>query len=399
MIEDLPKNWFRQPPDLNQVQDADGWATYVARRDDYQMPPLLTRSAYEGLASRQRALYNLARKVAVSNLPKPDTPMAAAIREQIETTLSTNTLNADPGVRPGLFISAEGGLGKSTLMREVAASFDEETRQMADIFPGMFGNLDRWIPVIWINVPPKVSIGALCRKILNFYGEVPRGIRTEAQLTDRVHTLIRDCGTRLVVLDDITRVKMHREADQDAADWIRGLQETSATVIGIGVDVEGCGLLYEGRAGTKQKRLLTQTRRRFSVLNLDPFTYDSAEEITEWVAHLAAVEQDLPLLDKTPGMLSEDLPEFLFAQTGGVIGSLSRYIAEASNAVLGRSVADGGEHLTRDDFLKVQLDHAAVSGSSPEIDAATSIGKKAASSRKKQRNGSFNGDRQRRVPA
>lgn len=398
MIEALPKDWFRQPPDLNQVQDADGWATYVAHRDDYQMPPLLTRNAYEGLTPRQRALYNLARKIAVSNLPKQDTPMAAAIRQQIETTVSTNTLNTDPGVRPGLFLSAEGGLGKSTLMYEVAASFDEETRQMADIFPGMFGNLDRWIPVIWINVPPKVSIRGLCRRILNFYGEVPRGVPTETQLTDRVHKLIRDCGTRLIVLDDITRVKMHREADQDAADWVRSLQETSATVIGIGVDVEGCGLLYEGRAGTKQKLLLTQTRRRFSVLNLDPFTYNSAEEINEWIAHLAAVEQDLPLLDKTPGMLSDDLSEFLFAQTNGVIGSLSRYIAEAATGVLGRSGADGGEHLAQADFLKVQLDHAAVSGSTPEIEAATGTGKKTSASGKKK-NGAFNGDRREPVPA
>jgi hypothetical protein len=31
-----------------------------------------------------------------------------------------------------MFISADGGLGKSTLMREVAAAFDEETRDAAE---------------------------------------------------------------------------------------------------------------------------------------------------------------------------------------------------------------------------------------------------------------------------
>jgi hypothetical protein len=249
---------------------------------------------------------------------------------------------------------------------------------------------------VWINVPPKVSIGALCRRILEFYGETPRGIRTEAQYTARVHELIRDCGTRLIVLDDITRMKMHREADQDTADWIRGLQETSATVIGIGVDVDGCGLLYEGRAGTKRKRLLTQTRRRFSVLHLDPFTYDCDEDIAAWIAHLKAVEGNLPLLDKAPGMLSEDLPEFLFAQTGGVIGSLSRYIAEAARLILGRAIDDGGEYLHQDDFLRVRLDHAAVTGQDPEIDAATEGQPTAARTRKPRRNGAFNGDRRDR---
>lgn len=395
----LPDGWFRQPPNTQNIQTADGWAAYVEHRHDYKLPPLLTRPQYEGLSPRVRKQYDFARRVALSNLPKQDTPMAAVAREQIELTLGDNTSNTDPGVRPGVFLSADGGLGKSTLMYEVAADFDEETRQMALVFPNMFDYLDRWIPVIWINVPPKVSIGALGREILQFYGEVPRGVRTEAQYTARVHELIRDCGTRLIVLDDVTRMKMHREADQDVADWIRALQETSATVIGIGVDVEASGLLYEGRARTNQKRLLTQTRRRFSVLDLRPFTYDSAEDINHWVAHLKAVEQDLPLLDKTPGMLSQDLPEFLFAQTGGVIGSLSTYIKKTARLVLGRPVADGGECLRQEDFLRIRLDHAAVSGSAPEITAIDPATTTATRSSPRKRNGAFNGDRRRQATA
>lgn len=393
MPDTLPDDWFRQPPNLNNVQTAEGWRTYVAQRRAYHAPPLLTRAAYEGLPRRTRVLYDFARGVALSNLPKHETPMGSSVRRQIELTLAHNTANADPGVRPGLFVSADGGLGKSTLISDVAATFDEEVRDMAEIFPNLFNYLDLWLPVIWINVPAKVSVGNLGRAMLHFFGETPRGLRTDGQITGRVHTLIHDCGTRLIVLDDITRMKMHREADQDTADWVRSLQETSATIIGIGVDIEGSGLLYEGRAGTRQKRLLTQTRRRFSVHTLESFTYDTTDDIAHWVAHLKAVEDTLPLLDKTPGLLSQELPEFLFEKTGGVIGSLSTYVGLTARSVLGRAPADGGECLSQRDFLQIRLDHAAVTGNDPEITASAKGANRAARSGTRKRNSAYNGDR------
>lgn len=353
-------DWFRQPPNPKKIRNVDGWADFVARR--YQPPPpdLLSEAQYGALSRRDRGLYDLGRRNCAANLPKHDFPMAQEVRRQIENTLSVNTLNTDPGGRPGIFVSAESGLGKSTLLRETAAASEESVRDMhalVDSHPSH--DLDRWIPVVWINVPSKVTIRGLCRRIIKFYNEPPRKADTETQLTERAHDLIDDCGTRLIVLDDITRLKMHREADQDASDWIRDLQETSATVIGIGVNVERSGLLYEGTVSTDEKHLMTQTRRRFTVYQLRRFTYDTDADTAAWVAHLKAVEADLPLMHKEDGMLSDDLAEFLFRRTKGVIGSLSRYIAEATTSVIGRPIRDGGEHLTEPDFLAIRLDHAA----------------------------------------
>lgn len=395
MNADLIAGWFRDPPNPRTIMDVDGWVDFVARRNDLQPPRLLTAAAYEALTAKQRALYNLGRRKFLSNLPKHDTPMTRDIRRQIETTLSVNALNEDPGVRPGIFVSAESGLGKSTLMRDIAAAFEEEVRLIRSLYPNDPGHPDRWIPVVWINVPPKVSIRALSRRMITFYNEPPRASSTEAMLTDRAQELIRDCGTRLIVLDDITRLKMHREADQDASDWIRNLQETSATIIGIGVNVEGSGLLYEGTVSLNKKHLMTQTRRRFSVYPLTRFSYDSSEDIEAWVAHLKAVEEDLPLMHKQPGMLSEELAEFLIRQTGGVIGTLTRYIAEAATAVIGRASTDGGEHLTEADFLRVRLDHAAEDTDEGEPPSESRT--KSTKTLSKRRNGVYGGSRKRGV--
>ncbi|MDO0934231.1 hypothetical protein QQY66_22025 [Streptomyces sp. DG2A-72] len=78
---------------------------------------------------------------------------------------------------------------------------------------------------------------------------------------------------------------MHREDDQDTLDLVRDLMSFNATVVLIGVDIPGSGLLCEGRPDARggQRTLsaarrgrsdqaATQTKRRFDLVDLDPFT-------------------------------------------------------------------------------------------------------------------------------
>lgn len=394
-VPPMPAEWLAEPPTLNDISTVDGWQHYVEHRDAYQPPALLTRAEYNRLPDGHRSLYDMARETAIANLPRHDTPMGTALMEQVIPTLRANTANAAPGVRTGLFVSADAGLGKSTLVREIAAKFDESQRDKAQFFPNIAGNRDRWIPVAWVGLGSKVTISGLCRDILAFYGDVPRSRTYEPELTARVRQIIIECGTRLIVLDDITRLKMHREADQNAADFIRALMETGATVLGIGVNVEQSGLLYEGQASTRSRRLLTQTRRRFTVHTLGSFTDETSEAFTGWLSHLKAVEQDLPLLDKAPGMLTDgDTPAYLLRRTGGVVGTLTRLVTEASLHVLGRQPCEPltGEYLSREILDSVVLDHAAENQGMPE---PTALSPKTPARQGRSRNGAFNGKRAR----
>ncbi|RBY96715.1 hypothetical protein DQ237_08915 [Blastococcus sp. TF02-8] len=394
-VPPLPAEWLAEPPILDDISTVDGWQHYVEHRDAYQPPALISRAEYDRLPDGHRSLYDMARGIGIANLPRHDTPMGVATTAAIATTLRLNTDNSAPGVRPGLFVSADAGLGKSTLVREIAAEFDTSLRQKAQFFPGVVGNRDRWIPVAWVNVPPKVTISGLCRDILAFYGDVPRSRTYEPELTARVRQIIVECGTRLLVLDDITRLKMHREADQNAADFIRALMETGATVLGIGVNVEQSGLLYEGQASTRNRRLLTQTRRRFTVHTLGSFTDETSEAFAGWLSHLKAIEEDLPLLDKAPGMLTgDDTPAYLLRRTGGVVGTLTRLVSEASIGVLGQrpSGPRTGEYLSREVLDSIVLDHAAENQGLPE---PTALSPKATARRGRARNGAFNGKRAR----
>lgn len=331
------------------ISDLDGWTDFLAKQDLYQPPPLLPRSEYEALPARDRAMYDVARRIANTNLPKHETPMTVHIRQQVETVLSSNLYRMDPGVRSGIFISADGAMGKSTLMRDIAATYEADIRQYVDFFPNAVKTRDRWVPVMWVTVPPKLSIRSLGHAILKFYGETVGSRANDSDITKRVEAVIRDCGTRLAVLDDITRYK-DGEADRFAADWLRNLMETSVSIVAMGVDIRGSGILYDGKGRPRNKRLSTQTARRFTVLEIDTFRYDTPENIRDWIAHLKAVEEDLLLLDKQPGMLSDDLAEFLYERTEGVIGVLAEYVQMTAMSVVGRVPAVGGEFLTRADF-------------------------------------------------
>lgn len=337
------------------IHDLPGWSRFVQQRTAYQAPPLLTRDAYTALAPSDRRSYDIARRVGNCNLPKHDTPSTIYTRTIIEAVLHSGLYSMDPGVRSGVFLSADGAMGKSTLMREIAADYDADIRQFQQLVPTAVPYRDLWVPVAWVTVPPKLSIRSLGAAILNFYGERTPKSLTDPQVTSRVEDIIRDCGTRLLVLDDITRYK-DGEADRFASDWLRNLMETSVSVVAMGVDVRGSGILHDGRARTVHDRnLKTQTSRRYTVLDLEPFNYDSADGIRDWVAHLRAVEEDLLLLDKQPGMLSDELAEYLFEYTGGVIGVLADWIELSALSVMKRPASRGGETLTRADFEAIPV--------------------------------------------
>jgi hypothetical protein len=104
-------------------------------------------------------------------------------------------------------------------------------------------------------------------------------------------------------IDDITRLKMHREADQDVLDLIRSRMSMSVTLVLVGVGIPQAGLLREGRHDPRTSRwafppaagrsandaAATQTERRFDLVDLGPFRYDTDADIGAWVRSLVTI--------------------------------------------------------------------------------------------------------------
>jgi hypothetical protein len=166
---------------------------------------------------------------------------------------------------------------------------------------------------------------------------------------------------------------MHRADDQDVLDLIRAFMSMHVTLVLIGVDIPGSGLLREGRHDPRTGQWIlppsrhaaargleaTQTERRFDLIELDRFRYDTPPQITAWTRHLAGVEQQLRLMDAAPGMLTGGtMPEYLYRRTDGVVGLLERLIEDGCR----EAIDTGTERLTRALLDTVVLSLAGASG-------------------------------------
>lgn len=364
-FEPYPTDWLYPAFNVESITSVAAWRNYVRDRHEFADLPegfVIDRPTYEELDSKARRKYDRARLTWLANLPKHETPQTADLFDTIDKQIRVNTYSRDQGPRPSIFLSALSGHGKSTLIRELAANYEDAMQEAhARYAEHTQTPVDLFIPVLWVSLPTDVTVKSFAMGMVAYYGEPANERDTQVNLARKARNLIAECGTRLIVIDDITRMQMHREADQSVSDFIRELQETGATVVGVGVDIENSGLLTEGKYGEKRD-LKTQTRRRFSLHTLKPFTYDSPENITVWLAHLSAVEQTLPFVDDPTGTLTgDDMAVYLFERTGGVIGSLTSLIQKAGADILGRKPAQGGEVLTMNDFENIVLDHSAES--------------------------------------
>jgi len=348
---------FVLPGAIPDRETVEGWRRWRLSRHSFIPAPRITKAEYWTLSPRRRQLHDLHRAATHANLPLQDTPMSTAVARLMRSRLQTNALKHKPTTRAGLMITGGGYQGKTETACEVAAAFEDAWLDLhAQLNPtALPGTRDMHAPVAYVQTPVTAKPKSTCQAILDFFGADHKNM-TLPQLTRAVRASLHDHGTRALLLDDITRLKMHRADDQDTLDVIRALMSTHTTLVLIGVNIPGSGLLREGRHDPRTGRWVfpppasaygddpsTQTERRFDLVHLEPFRYDSAEHINGWIAHLAGLEQHLRLFDAQPGMLSGGrMPEYLFRRTGGVVGLLERLVEEGC----AEAVESGAEKLT-----------------------------------------------------
>ncbi|WP_251054052.1 TniB family NTP-binding protein [Streptomyces sp. ISL-66] len=248
-------------------------------------------------------------------------------------------------------VSGGGYQGKTETVCEIAAAFEDSWRALHATNPqAVPGTRDLWVPVAYVQTPVTAKPKSTCKAILDFYG-TPTKRMDLPELIRQVAASLADHGTKVLILDDITRLRMHRVDDQDTLDLIRAFMSMHVTLVLVGVDIPGSGLLREGRSptvsGTGRRPVNgwepTQTERRFDLVELDRFRYDTPEQIMAWTSHLAGIENHLRLLKAQPGMLpAGTMPEYLYARTDGVVGLLERLIEDGCT----HAVATGTEALT-----------------------------------------------------
>jgi AAA domain len=357
---------------------AEGWTRWRLTRLSFTPAPVIGLGEYRVMSPRERHLHDLHRIATHSNLAIQETPMSSAVGDLMRRRIQANAFKGNERTRPGLMVNGGGFQGKTETVCAIAAAFEDEWLELnsylnPDAVPG---TRDLIAPAAYVQTPVTARPTSICQAILDFYGEDHKGM-TLAALARAVKRAIRDHATKVLILDDITRLKMHREADQDVLDLIRDLMSFTVVIL-VGVGIPRSGLLREGRFDNRTGEWLfppvkdrgkspndeaaTQTERRFRLASLDPFSYDTPGDIAAWTSHLSGIESQLRLFSAGGDPLTGGtMPEYLFRRTGGVVGLLSCLIEEACMA----AIDSGTEQLSPELLDSVAIDLSRVPGRDP----------------------------------
>jgi len=343
------------PPDRTTCE---GWQQWRLTRNSFIPAPRLSLREYQALTPRGRALSDLHRTATHVNLRLQETPMSVKVSDLMRGRLQNNAVKFMPGTRDGLMINGGGFQGKTETACSAAAAFEDLWRDIyQQLLPGHTpGTRDLFVPVAYCRLPVRATPKALCKTILDVYGDPHPGNLDD--LIRSVRDAVRDHNTTALLIDDVTRLRLHRGDDQDTLDLIRELMDLNVTLVLIGAGIPGSGLLRGAyvdprtnqwvfpdikRGKSHNDAAATQTERRFDMADLDPFDYSTPAGITAFLEHLAGIEDQLRLLRSFEGMLTTGgMPEYLFRRTHGIVGLLRRLIEDGCT----KAIATSEERLT-----------------------------------------------------
>ncbi|MFJ4090891.1 AAA family ATPase [Kitasatospora sp. NPDC089913] len=340
----------------------DGWQHYRANRRAFVPAPVLTLDQWRSLSPRQRALHDLHRTATHANLPLQETPMALKVSRLLSRRILGNALQRTAATWPGVIVGGWGYQGKTETACEVAAEFEDTWLEMNDfVNPGLQrGVRALHAPVAYVQTPVKATPKSTCEAILAFFGASTENM-TLPQLIRQVAGALDDHGVLVLILDDITRLRLHRVDDQDTFDLVRAFMSMNVTLVLVGVDIVGSNLLRRASwdkrsrqwamppaAGGRVHGLeITQTERWFDFVEMERFRSTTPAQIQAFHDHLVGLESSLRLFNAAPGMLTGgSMPEYLMRRTNGVIGMLDRLLRGGADEAM-----DSGRELLDEELL------------------------------------------------
>jgi AAA domain len=326
-----------------------GWDTFV-NAPPRQRPDLLSAAQIRKLPGQARAEYEERRSVWHASLGPLRTPQMRAVHEHLDDITEANRQDGDK-VKGAAGIDAFPGLGKSTIAQVFARTFHQ--RQVSLYGPVTAAGHDR-VPVVHVCLTSSTSKRSFNAMLCRFFGLPGHDRGNAEELGHRAADAVLACDVRLCVVDDVHFLDPRRRDGRDVANHFKYLANTfPVTFIYAGVGLERRGLVSEGLAAGEEE--LAQNARRWTTLGVDPFEVETEAGRRTWRQLLLAIEKDLVLAGAHPGMVADDLADYLFARSTGHFASLMTLVTRGCR----RAIRAGAEALTRDLLDQVRNDAAA----------------------------------------
>ena len=257
-------------------------------------------------------------------------------------------------MKPAVVLDALPGLGKTTAALAFGQSFHRAQIECYGPQVPASGGYWQRIPVVYLGLTSNTTMRSLNAMLCRFYGLPGADRGTADWLANRAAECVANCKTRLVIVDDVHFLDVHRRDGREVANHFKWLANTfPVTFFFVGVGLRARGLLDEGLCGADAA--FSQTARRWSVCSLDPFEIATKAGRATWRQLLLGIERELVLANAYRGMVARDLSDYLFARSSGHFASLMSLVARGCY----RAVKTGTESLSVELLDAVRIDEAA----------------------------------------
>ncbi len=326
----------------------EGWQRFV--NTAARIPPEpLNRTQLESLSEEAFDEYNRQRREWHANLGPIKTPQLAALHEDLWDIVDSNAQDGDKA-KGAVAIDAFPGLGKTTSVLDFAKKFHR--REVKELGAETNVGDERW-PVCRVGLTGNTGMVEFNRAMLAFFAHPGMTRGNAAHYAHRALDCVLSCETKLLIVDDLHFLRWRNTVGVEISNHFKYIaNEFPVTLVFVGVGLTKRGLFSEGHS--YEDAVIAQSGRRTTKLNMLPFEIDNDASRREWRQMLLAIEQRVTLAEKRPGMLADELSDYLFARSTGHIGSLMTLI----NRGCQRAVRTGAESLSRELMDQVKNDAA-----------------------------------------
>ena len=335
--------------DNGSLSRKEGWAAFVDAPPRPQ-PELLTRRQIRSLGEGAAEEYNDRRAEWHANLGPLETPQLRDLHADLWAIVGSNRQDAEKA-KAAVAVQSHPGLGKTIGVEYFGKDFHRREVRKHGKFTA--NGHERW-PVCFVGLTGRPTLKDFNKAMLTFFAHPSRKRVTTTEIVEQVLDLMIECETRVLIIDDLHFLNA---PSTDAAALSNQLKYIAnafpVTLISVGVDLKRTGLLSEGT--NYKDAVFAQTARRTTLLTMRPFNIENEHGRREWRQMLLTLERYIVLAGKAPGMLANELPEYLFGRSTGHIGSLMTLI----NRGCLRATGEGSECLTKKLLERVKIDIAA----------------------------------------
>ncbi|MFI6688002.1 TniB family NTP-binding protein [Streptomyces sp. NPDC050485] len=346
MPPETPENAHLDNLTLSRKEGLGAMATAPPRK----RPELLTRKQKADLSEAALLEYEHERSVWHANIGPLATPQLKALQEDLWDIITSNQQDGDKA-KGAIAVDAHPGLGKTTAVLNFALKYHRQVIAREGAFTT--AGHERW-PVCRVGLTSNIGMKEFNRSLLEYYAHPGRKTGTAALFAQRALDCVLECETRVLIIDDLHFLKWQDKTGTEVSNHFKYIaNEFPVTLIFIGVDLANRGLYSEAHA--RGNITLAQTARRTTPLSMEPFTVSNNRHRIQWRQLLKGLEQRIVLCEAYPGMLAEELTDYLYIRSSGHIGSLMTLI----NRGCQRAARLGTEVLDQKLLDHVKLDAAA----------------------------------------